>query len=166
MEFFNGIEQMLKIICLTAVIVLLAQGIDLAAGLYKAKIRGEVRSSWGLKRSVSKFILYEGAIMIAGGVDTLMHICRLMDLVGLNALQGVVPLMTVSIGILLCAVEIWSLRETADKKTAKDLARTASIISGIIDRNQLTSAIAQAIESAITRIPTTTGKEGGNEVKQ
>ena len=60
---------MLVMIVLACLLVLMAMLIDLGAGLYKAKQRGEVRSSWWLKRSLTKFITYEGGLLIAAGVQ-------------------------------------------------------------------------------------------------
>ena len=69
-----GAENMFLIIVVACVIVFVAMIIDLASGLNKAKQRGEVRSSYGLSRSLSKFIMYEGGMLIAAGVDLLMHL--------------------------------------------------------------------------------------------
>lgn len=145
---FNGIGLLLAQICLAAFIVFIAMTVDLASGLYKAKIRGEVHSSWGLKRSVQKFILYEGAILIAGGIDVLFLTCKVMAVVGCEVLNGI-AIFTGFIAILLCMVEIWSLREKADEKTRKDINRAGELIESLIDKKQLTEAVGKAILSSI-----------------
>lgn len=145
---FNGTGQLLAQVCLAAFIVFVAMAVDLASGLYKAKIRGEVRSSWGLKRSVQKFILYEGAVLIAGGIDVLFLTCRVMQLVGCNVLNGV-AIFTGFIAVLLCIVEIWSLREKADEKTRKDINRATELIESLIDKRQVTDAISKAIARSL-----------------
>lgn len=146
---FNGIGLLLVQVCLTAFIVFVAMGVDLASGLYKAKIRGEVHSSWGLKRSVQKFILYEGAILIAGGIDILFLTSQVTKLIGCEALTGI-AIFTCVIAILLCIVEIWSLREKADEKTRKDINRAGELIGSIVERKQIAEAIGKAIADAIT----------------
>ena len=65
-------------------IVFFAMMIDLASGLRKAKIRGELRSSQALKRSITKFITYEGSMIIALGVDMLIHMSKLPQMFGLE----------------------------------------------------------------------------------
>ena len=151
---FNGTGQLLAQVCLAAFIVFMAMAVDLASGLYKAKIRGEVHSSWGLKRSVQKFILYEGAVIIAGGIDVLFLTCRVMQLVGCTVLEGI-AIFTGFIAILLCIVEIWSLREKADEKTRKDLNRAGELIESLIDKKQVADALAKAIAGSLD---TTTNK--------
>lgn len=145
---FNGTGQLLAQVCLAAFIVFMAMAVDLASGLYKAKIRGEVHSSWGLKRSVQKFILYEGAVIIAGGIDVLFLTCRVMQLVGCAVLEGI-AIFTGFIAILLCIVEIWSLREKADEKTRKDLNRAGELIESLIDKKQVADALAKAIAGSL-----------------
>lgn len=147
-EILNGLGQLLLQVCIAAFIVFVAMTVDLASGLYKAKIRGEVHSSWGLKRSVQKFILYEGAIMIAGGIDVLVLTCRVTALIGCNVLNGI-ALFTGLIAILLCIVEIWSLREKADEKTRKDIHRAGELIGGLLDRQQIGEAIGKAIAASL-----------------
>lgn len=145
---FNGIGLLLAQVCLAAFIVFIAMGVDLASGLYKAKLRGEVHSSWGLKRSVQKFILYEGAILIAGGIDILFLTSRVAQLVGCDILSGI-AVFTSIIAILLCIVEIWSLREKADEKTRKDINRAGELIGSLVDKKQVAEAIGRAIADSI-----------------
>ena len=147
---FNGTGQLLAQVCLAAFIVFMAMGVDLVSGLYKAKIRGEVHSSWGLKRSVQKFILYEGAILIAGGIDILFLTCKVMAVVGCDILNGI-AIFTGVIAILLCIVEIWSLREKADEKTRKDINRAGELIESLIDKKHVADAIAKAIAGSLGR---------------
>ena len=154
-EILNGLGQLLLQVCIAAFIVFVAMTVDLASGLYKAKIRGEVHSSWGLKRSVQKFILYEGAILIAGGIDVLVLTCRVTALIGCDVLDGI-ALFTGLIAILLCIVEIWSLREKADEKTRKDIHRAGELIGGLLDRQQIGEAIGKAIAASLSSQTKTT----------
>lgn len=155
---FDGIGLLLVQVCLAAFIVFTAMGVDLASGLYKAKIRGEVHSSWGLKRSVQKFILYEGAILIAGGIDILCLTCRVMSLVGCDVLNGV-AIFTGIIAIILCMVEIWSLREKADEKTRKDINRAGELIGSLVEKKQIADAIGKAIAEALGHNNSTPAEE-------
>ena len=73
-ELFVGYGNMIAVIVIACMLVLFAMIIDLISGLSKARQRGELRSSWGLKRTLTKFITYEGGMLIAAGVDILMHL--------------------------------------------------------------------------------------------
>ena len=145
MKTFAEIENMLSVVVAAMVIVLLAMAIDLASGLYKAKVRGEIRSSWGLKRTLSKFIAYEGGMLIAAGVDLLMHLSRLMHLFSLEAIYGV-PVVTCLVGVFLLIVEFVSIREKADKKTQKDLAGAAELVEKLLSSESLKELFRTALE--------------------
>lgn len=157
---FAGLGPLLVQVCLAAFIVFMAMCVDLASGLYKARVRGEVHSSWGLKRSVQKFILYEGAILIAGGIDILFLTCRVMAVAGCTLLHGV-AVFTGFIAVLLCIVEIWSLREKADEKTRKDINRAGELINSLIDRKQLAAAVGKAVAANLAHLRSTQCEDGG-----
>lgn len=146
-EVLTGTGYMLVIIVLACLIVLGAMIIDLGSGLYKAKQRNEIRSSWGLKRTLSKFIMYEGGMMIAAGVDILIHLSRLFVLFHLDAVQGV-PLITCLVGIFLLIVEFLSVRERADEKTKTEMSRVAELAAKIVNKEELVEALTQAIVNA------------------
>lgn len=146
-EVLTGTGYMLVIIVLACLIVLGAMIIDLGSGLYKAKQRNEIRSSWGLKRTLSKFIMYEGGMMIAAGVDILIHLSRLFVLFHLDAVQGV-PLITCLVGIFLLIVEFLSVRERADEKTKTEMSRVAELAAKMVNKEELVEALTQAIVNA------------------
>lgn len=147
MNVFNGAANMLTIVVVACVVVLFAMMLDLASGLYKAKLRGEIRSSWGLKRTLSKFIAYEGGMLIAAGVDLLMHLSRLVDLFGLDAIYGV-PVVTCLVGVFLLVVEFISIREKADKKTKKELSDAADLLSKLLNNDNFKNVLRTAIEQS------------------
>lgn len=140
---------MFSVVAVAMVIVLLAMVIDLLSGINKAKQNGKMRTSWGLKRTVSKFIMYEGGLLIAAGVDVLMHASHLYDLLCLEAIRGV-PFVTCLVGAFLCAVEFMSVRETADVKTRKEWADTARLIGQVVERDALVDVIKDAIKASKT----------------
>ena len=146
--------NMLLIIVVACLIVFGAMAIDLMSGLYKAKQRGEVSSSWGLKRSLSKFIAYEGGMLIAAGVDILIYMCRLTELLGFDVLGGV-PVVTCILGIFLSVVEFISVREKADQKTKTEFARVQKLAENMVSKNDLVEALTKAIIEA--------NKKGKNE---
>jgi hypothetical protein len=136
---------MLQVVVFFCVIVLFAMCIDLASGLYKAKQRGEVRSSYGLKRTLSKFITYEGGMLIAAGVDIMILYCKMYELFHINILVGI-PVITGLVGIFLCVVEFISVREKADKKIKREMSDAATLLSKMLENDTFKEAFRLAIE--------------------
>lgn len=145
MKVFNGAENMLTIVVVAMMVVFFAMMLDLASGLYKAKLRGEIRSSWGLKRTLSKFIAYEGGMLIAAGVDLLMHLSQLVHLFGLETISGV-PVITCLVGVFLLVVEFVSIREKADKKTKKEMSDAAELLSKMLSNDNFKEVFRVALE--------------------
>ena len=146
-ELFKGAENMLVIIVLACVIVFMAMCVDLISGLHKAKQRKEIRSSYGLKRSLGKFIMYEGGMLIACGVDVLMHFCKLLKVVHMDVIYGI-PVVTCLLGIFLLIVEFISVREKADDKTKTEISRVEQLAAKMVNKDELVGALTQAIINA------------------
>ena len=129
---------------LACLIVLLAMAIDLGCGLYKAKLRGEATKSEALKRSIIKFITYEGGLLIAAGIDTLMYLCRFWQILKVDLLQDV-PAITVLTAVFLLVVEGISVKEKADEKTHAQMNKVQSAAATLLNKSELAEAIAAAI---------------------
>ena len=82
-DLFKGTETMVLIAVMVNLIVFIAMMVDLASGMYKAWFRKEAWKSDYLKRTGFKFVLYEGALLIATCVDLLVHFSKL-SVVGLG----------------------------------------------------------------------------------
>lgn len=150
MEILNGIGNMIIIAIMAMLIVFFAMMIDLASGLRKAKIRGELRSSQALKRSITKFITYEGSMIIALGVDMLIHMSKLSQMFGLDIVYGV-PVITCLVGVFLLAVEFMSVREKADQKTKKEMSDAAALLSRMLENDNLKEVFRVALEQQNTQ---------------
>ena len=98
-----------------SIVVIIAMAIDLASGLYKASIRGEKKTSFGLQRTTLKCITYEGSIIICFGIDVLVHMGKMWEAIGWEWLVGI-PVCAIIIGVFNCIVELISVREKADSK--------------------------------------------------
>lgn len=146
-DIFDGAENMLAIVVLACMIVFIAMCVDLVSGLHKAKQRKEIRSSYGLKRSLGKFIMYEGGMLIACGVDLLMHFCKLLKVFHLDVVYGI-PIITCLLGIFLLAVEFLSVREKADDKTKTEISRVEQLAAKMVNKDELVNALTQAIVNA------------------
>lgn len=134
--------------CFAMLIVLFAMCIDLGSGLYKAKLRNDIRTSQALKRTLSKFIAYEGGMMIATGVDILLHISRLWSVIGVTAFEEV-PMVTCLVGVFLLVVEFLSVREKADQKTKNKMNEAAYILGDVLSKDTVKSALEKMIKNAI-----------------
>lgn len=130
MEILTGAKMLMMCIAVVAMVVFLAMLIDLVSGLYKASLRGEVRRSEALKRTGYKFALYEGTILIAAGVDLLIHIAKFPLWFGWDLVYGI-PLVTIALGIFWCTVEFLSVKEKADEKTHGHMKETMHLASEI-----------------------------------
>lgn len=144
MDLITQLGSMVIIIAVACLIVLVAMSIDLGAGLYKAKQRKEIRSSWGLKRTVSKFIMYEGGMLIAAGIDLLIHFCKLFLLLHFDILYGL-PVITCLTGIYLLVIEYMSMREKADEKMRTEMSRVEAMAAKMVKKEDLVEALTQAI---------------------
>lgn len=131
---------LLKMVITVMLLVLVAMIIDLGSGLYKAKQRGELRTSEALKRTLTKFISYEGGLVIAAMVDMLINMAHFFELFGVNALSNI-PVVTILVGIFLLIVEFMSVREKADQKTKKQQADTAALIAKLITKEDFKEMI-------------------------
>ncbi|MBQ7470885.1 MAG: phage holin family protein [Prevotella sp.] len=143
---------MMLIAIMASLIVLFAMIIDLFSGLRKAKIRGDLRSSEALKRTLTKFITYEGGMGIALGVDMLIHFSKLPQLFGLDVIYGV-PVVTCMVGVFLLVVEFLSVREKADQKTKKQMSDAANLLNDMLQNDNLREVFRVAIEHE-TRVKT------------
>lgn len=147
-----GARELFLTIAFACIIVLVAMVVDLVSGLYKAKLRGDVRSSAALKRSIYKFLTYEGAMVVAACIDTLMHLAHFFPLIGLDALSDV-AIITILVGIFLCAVELMSVREKADSKTHAQMKKVENAAAKLSDKamDKIVDAILDRVTDKIRK---------------
>lgn len=147
-EIFYGTETMMLIAVITQLVVFLSMMIDLASGIYKAWYRGEKWKSDYLKRTGFKFVLYEGALLIATCVDVLVHFSKLYQWWGWNLVYGL-PLVTIGVGIFWCVVEFLSVREKADEKIHSEIARAERLAKQVFSREELIEILAEAMRKSV-----------------
>lgn len=160
-ELLAGTKVMMIIDSIVAIIVFVAMMVDLGAGLYKASLRGDARRSEALKRTGFKFCLYHGSILIAAGIDLLIHLSRLYMWFGWNIVYGL-PLITIVLGIYWCVVEFMSVREKADEKTHSDMAKAEKMAKALL---KIVEAIKKG-EIPDTDLIDELGKDLNNETKK
>lgn len=144
-QLYIEMAPILRIAVVVMLLVFLAMAIDLGAGLYKAKLRGELRTSEALRRSLSKFISYEGGLMIATMADIFVHFCKFYELLGLKIMEGV-PILSLLVGFFLLVVEFMSVREKADQKTRAQQQKAAEIISKLITKDELKDMLQEILQ--------------------
>lgn len=132
-EVFTQITSMMGVAVVAMVVVLLAMAVDLVSGIRKAKQRGDMRTSRALRQTLSKFVSYQGGLLIASGIDVLIHLCKAYELFHLNIISGV-PVVTCMVAIFLCIVEWLSVREKADKKTKKNFSMVETAIINALSK--------------------------------
>lgn len=130
-ELLAGAKMMMMVVSVVSLIVLVAMVVDLAAGLYKAHLRGDARRSEALKRTGYKFCLYQGTILIASGIDMLVHLSKLYLWFGWDLVYNL-PLVTIALGIFWCFVEALSVKEKADEKTHSDIAKAERMAKALL----------------------------------
>jgi NADH:ubiquinone oxidoreductase subunit 6 (subunit J) len=146
-EILVGTDILMLIGAIVSIVVLIAMMIDLASGWQKAKQRDEAHNSYALSRTLNKFLLYEGGVIIALGIDLLLHLAHFWSLLGIDLLASV-PVIAILIGIYLCVVEWLSLCEKADEKQRKHFAQVESAAVKLLSKDELVEALAQAIVNA------------------
>lgn len=141
---FVGIYEMLIVVVFEFFIVLFAMGWDFASGYYKAKLRGEDRNSYGLRRTVSKFILYAGSICIASGIDSICFVCHFWDFVHFSPLAKV-PVVTSIVAVFILVTEVRSIWEKADAKQRRQAGKAAAMIGSVLNKEMLKEAFTEAL---------------------
>lgn len=143
MKMFDGISELLIIVIFEFFVVLFAMSWDFASGYYKARLRGESRNSYGLRRTISKFILYAGSLCIASGIDSICYVCRFWDFVHLPPLMRV-PVVSSIVAVFILVTEVRSIWEKADAKQRRQAGKTAELLGKVINK-EIKSALKEAL---------------------
>ena len=145
---FSGIFSLWAFVCFEVLIVIIAMSVDFASGFYKAKLRGEARDSYGMKRTISKFILYVGSICISCGIDSIFFACGFWGIIHFAALTKV-PVISTIMSVFICVVEIRSIWEKADRKQRNDAIKTAEFIGNLLKKDSsFKEAILEILKSS------------------
>lgn len=140
-QIITNLRPLALLTVMAMLLVIVAMGMDLAYGWRKAKERGDAHSSYAFSRTITKFALYEGVLVIGGCMDLVVHFAWPMFAENNYA----VPCVTFFLTIVLCVVEIWSMREKADQKTRNRINDAATLIAKTIGKEQLAKMIAEAV---------------------
>lgn len=156
-QYINGLQVLALLIVVAMLMTIVAMAADLWYGWRKAKERGDAHSSYAFSRTITKFALYEGVLVIGACIDTIIHFA--WPMFASNAYA--VPCVTFFLAIVLCIVEIWSMREKADQKTRNRINDAATLIAKTIGKEQLAKMIAEAArkENTCSEIPNSSTRQ-------
>ena len=144
MEIFEGITKLLIIVVFEVLLVTVAMSWDFASGYHKAKLRGEKRNSYGMKRTVSKFILYFGSMTIALGIDCICFVCKFFDFIHLPFLMSI-PVFASILSIFIMVIELRSILEKAEDKARRQAEDAVHAVSGLM-KNELLKTLVSTMK--------------------
>ena len=145
---FEGTGAMFPVATACFVFVLIAIIVDLISGIRKAKeSKQEIRSKT-LSRTVTKFVIYEGAVVIATMIDYMLHFSHLFVLMKLHPIVGF-PVVTCLMSIFLCVIEFMSIRERAEDKERKNMNRAIQTLVEAIGKDNLRAILRDKADDTI-----------------
>lgn len=144
----EGLRQLSLLAGIVCIAVFVAIMCDFVVGWRKAAERGEARTSYAMSRTVTKMATYYGALGVGFSVDVLLNVGRLWTLVGVPALHAV-PCLMIVVAVFECAVELFSIQESADTKLKKRMGKVTEVALGAAARSDLAKVIADAIAENI-----------------
>ena len=87
-------------------------------------------------------VVYEGVLMISCGIDTLIHFVWAQFN---HNTAYIAPLASCLVAIVLCVVEIWSMREKADDKTRANFNQAIQIVADAMSKEQVSEIVKKVI---------------------
>lgn len=141
----HSITQMI-IIFILYFLVLVLIGLDLWAGVRKAKARNEFTSSTGYKRTVSKIAQYFNALFALTVIDIVQMLsCGLINHYGGYSLL-LLPFITILGAIFIGAIEVKSILEKNDEKEQAKMQEAFTLLCTIAKNHDLQDIIKGANE--------------------
>ncbi len=133
---YQSLREELLIVAIMWSMVTIAMALDLISGYRKAKERGEARTSYGLRRTVSKAVLYY----------SLMFFSFMFDCIGTFFYP--LPYVTFVAAAFLIFIEGKSILEKAADKDKKRLNKSMEELAIIMDnKDDLLKAFSEIIKS-------------------
>ena len=124
---------------------------DLWSGVRKATKRGEVRSSYGYKRTIDKIARYYNALIALTVIDSM----QMLGIWYLTCYYGwtipIFPVVTLFGALGISFVELKSIYEKADEKVKSDYKDVAALAVEIAKHKTDPNEIAQAVVEYINK---------------
>ena len=125
------------------ILVLLMIFADLWSGLRKAKRIGETRTSYGYRRTISKMAQYYNLLIAGSIVDSIYGLlCWYLENYYQTSLW-LFPFITFIIALVLCLIEIKSIREKAEDKVRLD--RAGQVVQQVFINRENLEEVAKTI---------------------
>lgn len=135
---YDALHIKLAIVAIMWLLVVVAIIIDLICGWRKAKERGEARTSYGLRRTVSKTVLYFAMMLFA----------FMFDCIGM--FFYIQPYVTLIAAAFLIFIECKSILEKAHDKDKRKMEKSIEDLSIILEnRDDLIKGISEIIKKQI-----------------
>lgn len=137
---YQSLRSKLLIVAIMWLMVAIAIVVDLISGYRKAKERGEARTSYGLRRTVTKSVLYYALMLFA----------FMFDCIGTFFYP--LPYITFIVAGFLIFIEGRSILEKAHDKDKRKLNKSLEELSIILDnKDDLIKGIAEIIKNQIDK---------------
>jgi len=133
---YNGLKTMALLVGVAAIAVVIAIMLDLASGLRKATLMGEVRTSYAYERTTTKLMQNGSVVIIMAMIDVFLFFGHLWDIIGLGVLSSV-PVVTFIASAWMCFVQAVSIREKAEDKAERKSADTLKQLAEVLTTEQL-----------------------------
>lgn len=132
----------LLIVTFVYIAVLLFIALDLWAGIRKAKARGEYRSSYGLRKTVTKIAGYYNMLLVITVIDALQIVAITVLQVNMPAF----PFFTLAGALFVGFIELKSIYEKNDAKQKAKVQEAAVLLSQIIEKSKDSDALNHLLE--------------------
>lgn len=132
----------LLIVTFVYIAVLLFIALDLWAGIRKAKARGEYRSSYGLRKTVTKIAGCYNMLLVITVIDALQIVAITVLQVNLPAF----PFFTLAGALFVGFIELKSIYEKNDTKQKAKVQEAAVLLSQIIEKSKDSDALNHLLE--------------------
>lgn len=132
----------LLIVTFVYIAVLLFIALDLWAGIRKAKARGEYRSSYGLRKTVTKIAGYYNMLLVITVIDALQIVAITVLQINLPAF----PFFTLVGALFAGFIELKSIYEKNDAKQKAKVQEAAVLLSQIIEKSKDSDALNHLLE--------------------
>lgn len=137
---YHTLKIKLAIVSIMWLLVTIAIGLDLVSGWRKAKERGEARTSYGLRRTVTKAVLYYALMLFA----------FMFDCIGTFFYPD--PYITMLAAGFLIYIEGKSILEKAHDKDRRKLNKSLEELSIMLEhRDDLIKGVAEVIKNQVIK---------------
>lgn len=137
-EDYDALKVKLAIIGIMWLLVAIAISIDLISGWKKAKQRGEARTSYGLRRTVTKTVLYYALMLFA----------FMFDCIGMFFYNQ--PCITLVAAAFLIFIEAKSIFEKAHDKDKRKLNKSLEDLSLLLEhKDDIAKGVAEILKNQL-----------------